>query len=287
MTGNRISTIFSVAIPDTFTSNYQSLLQKSLSIGILARACAIFRVGDIYIYREKLDTPNLRASRLIFKLLSYLETPQYLRKHLYRREPGLRHVGMLPPLRTPHHKEKIAVEDMEIGSVREGVVVGRKKGLQQVYVGLDEDVWIEDSKELQGRVTVRIKNKRGKRIFGEVVDKFEVPDYWGFRIHVSTKSLSKLLRSIKYPLKIFTSRRGRSISEVYKDLKAHLSISRETMVVFGGPYRGIYEILEEEDATPEELGDYVVNTVPGQGTETIRVEEAVYITLGLLNGLRR
>jgi hypothetical protein len=56
-------------------------------------------------------------------------------------------------------------------------------------------------------------------------------------------------------------------------------------VAFGGPYQGLYEISELQGVDPEEKFDAVVNTVPRQGTETVRTEEALLATLALLNAL--
>ncbi len=39
----------------------------------------------------------------------------------------------------------------------------------------------------------------------------------------------------------------------------------------------------QDEGTPISRFDYMVNSVPGQGTETIRVEEAIVATLAILN----
>jgi len=59
------------------------------------------------------------------------------------------------------------------------------------------------------------------------------------------------------------------------------------LVAFGAPTQGLYEILDREHAKLEDVADFVVNTVPGQATETVRTEEAVYATLSILNTLDR
>ena len=55
------------------------------------------------------------------------------------------------------------------------------------------------------------------------------------------------------------------------------------MVVFGSPTRGLFEIAADENVPLEKFLDFVVNTVPGQGTETVRTEEAVLASLAVLN----
>jgi len=53
--------------------------------------------------------------------------------------------------------------------------------------------------------------------------------------------------------------------------------------VFGSPSRGLYEIARNEDVRLGKLLDFVVNTIPCQGTETVRTEEAILASLAVLN----
>jgi hypothetical protein len=55
------------------------------------------------------------------------------------------------------------------------------------------------------------------------------------------------------------------------------------LIVFGSPKRGLQEILKQEGKTPEEAFDYFINTVPNQNVSTVRTEEAILISLGILN----
>ena len=52
-------------------------------------------------------------------------------------------------------------------------------------------------------------------------------------------------------------------------------------ILFGGPYSSI-----AEDVSNPNWDLYKVNTLPGQGTETVRTEEAVVATLSLFNFMR-
>ncbi|RUM47233.1 MAG: hypothetical protein DSY37_02975, partial [Hyperthermus sp.] len=54
-------------------------------------------------------------------------------------------------------------------------------------------------------------------------------------------------------------------------------------VLFGAPDRGLFEIAREERLELNSHVDYVLNTIPGQGTRTVRVEEAVAATLAIIN----
>ncbi len=275
--------IFNIAIPDTFTSNYKSLLQRTLSAGDLARACTIFSVKDIFIYRERKDDPQTKTSRHISKILNYLETPQYLRKTQFKKDPELRYVGMLPPLRAPHHKLKVPNDRVETPSMREGVVTGHRKGFTHVYVGLENDALVDEKLENGLRVTVEIVEKSEKGFLGRVVEENEIVEYWGYHVHNIASGLGALLRSKRDNLIVLTSRKGKAIMDLKEELMKALHTHREALLVFGGVKRGVYEILEEEGVKPEDVSEFVVNFIPNQKTATVRIEEAVYIALGVLN----
>jgi hypothetical protein len=54
---------------------------RTLKVGTIARAAAVFRVDRIVIYRDR----EFDDSRFISRVLQYAETPQYLRKRLFPR----------------------------------------------------------------------------------------------------------------------------------------------------------------------------------------------------------
>jgi predicted SPOUT superfamily RNA methylase MTH1 len=53
------------------------------------------------------------------------------------------------------------------------------------------------------------------------------------------------------------------------------------LVVFGGPYRCPYEYTEHS------VYDAIINTVPNQGTLTVRTEEAMIATLTTIDVVER
>ncbi|HDI53283.1 MAG TPA: hypothetical protein ENF89_03915, partial [Candidatus Bathyarchaeota archaeon] len=97
----------SIAIPSSLVSEIPHLREKTATIGHIGRAAALFRVDDIYIYRDRPD-----ESRLIGLILRYMETPQYLRRLMFGMMAELRYVGILPPLRTPHHPLRKKAEEL-------------------------------------------------------------------------------------------------------------------------------------------------------------------------------
>jgi hypothetical protein len=56
-------------------------------------------------------------------------------------------------------------------------------------------------------------------------------------------------------------------------------------VAFGGPYAGLFEICGRQGVDANKLFDVIINTIPEQGTATVRTEEALIATLAVLNAL--
>jgi len=54
------------------------------------------------------------------------------------------------------------------------------------------------------------------------------------------------------------------------------------VVVFGSPKHGIHDIVAKEGSSVKQY-EFVTNMFPNQGTETVRLEEAVFGTLAILN----
>ncbi len=87
-----------VFIPDSLLEESDDPKIRTYKVGQIARACAIFGVEHVWIYRA-----GGRDGKFIKTILEYAETPpQYLRKRLFPPlMPELRYVGVIPPLRTP------------------------------------------------------------------------------------------------------------------------------------------------------------------------------------------
>jgi len=274
---------FSIAIPASLVSDIPHLREKTSRIGMIARAAAIFRVEEIIVFPDLPSEDQNRDLRLIEKVLSYMETPQYLRKKLFKIEPELRYVGVLPPLRTPHHPLSNQAENLRIGEFREGVVTSRSKKGVFVDVGVEKEVFIPRvNLPVNKRVTVRI-TKTKKRLEAVLASRDEIGEYWGYKITVSKSPLGRLIENSRWNLKIATSRRGTPFMKVKKQLAARWKTTHKKLVAFGAPTQGLYEILAQENLDLDEKFDFVINTIPRQGTETVRTEEAVYASLAVLN----
>lgn len=93
-------------------------------------------------------------------------------------------------------------------------------------------------------------------------------------------SLSQAVERYGAYFKIGTSRYGEKLEELRRKLREMKP--ERLMVAFGGPYAGLHPICEREGRRVEELFHLVVNTIPDQGTATVRTEEALLATLALL-----
>jgi predicted SPOUT superfamily RNA methylase MTH1 len=80
-----------------------------------------------------------------------------------------------------------------------------------------------------------------------------------------------------------TSKYGKDIADVAEEL----AIKAPIALVLGGPYAGLLEICLREGVRPEDMFDVIVNTIPDQGTETVRTEEALLASLSILNFVRK
>jgi len=273
----------SVAIPASLVSDIPHLREKTLRIGLIGRALAIFRINEIIIYPDLPSRDQTKDAALIEAILSYMETPQYLRKRLFKIRPDLRYVGILPPLRTPHHPTQNREKDLKIGEHREGVVVSSDERGVHVDIGVERPIFVPNVKiKTNSRVTVRIREK-GKNLIGEITNPDEVKFYWGYRVTVSRSSLGRILKDQRYDLVIATSRRGDSIAKIADKLLSRWERSRWVLIAFGSPTRGLQEIVGQEKINLERAVHFIVNTIPNQGVKTVRTEEAIYATLAALN----
>lgn len=268
-------------IPSSFTSNYTSLIQRTLSIANIARAAAIFGVDNIYVYPDPLEgDPNIK--RQIIKILKYMNTAPYLRKMLFRIDRDLDYVGLLPPLRTPLHKEKMPIKHLNFPEYREGIVVKSFRNKSIIDVGLDKMMEVNERLPIGKHVIVMIMKDSANYLHGELVDRYEVPVYTGFKVINIKSKLPSFLEKYAGEI-VFTSRKGSPINEVVERLKGILK--GRIGLIFGGPTYGIFEILEYYGLSPYEYTDLVINLVPNQRVATIRVEEAIFIALSIINYL--
>ncbi len=308
---------------------------QTLLAGQIARALAVFCVDEVIVFddgqvTQDAETHDINSSTresgreknsysgytdpnyFLAHILSYLETPPYLRRDLFPLHPDLRLAGSLPSLDMPHHlrmhewcQYREGVTKREIPHRRERKVWRTPPGHTYLETGLRTRVFISAVVAPETRVTVKFQAEEKPEetprdeLLAEAVapsaPREEAGYYWGYSVR-SASCLSAVLTECPfdggYDLTIGTSERGVPISSLNstKKSKSHpVPDFAHMMVVFGG-VAGL-EVAVKADKeleglgvkSPEALFDHWVNLCPGQGSRTIRTEEAVW--LGLM-GLR-
>lgn len=275
----------SVAIPASFVSDIPHLREKTFRIGLVSRAFSIYRVDEIIIYPDYPRKEQLRDTFLIQTILAYMETPQYLRKRLFKIMPELQYAGTLPPLRTPHHPLADKISELRIGEFREGAVVSHTNEGSLVDIGVEQPALVKGGKlKTNTRITVRIVSI-DRQPEAVLANREEIKTYWGYQVAVSPQPLGQMLKNRQFDLVVATSRKGKPVSSFIDELKKSWNQARTTLVAFGAPSQGLFEILAQERLQLKDLAHFIVNTIPRQGTETVRTEEALFASLALLTTL--
>lgn len=182
-----------LCFPTSIIESVQTNELQLLLIAQLCRVVALHRVNCIVVledhgYRKGSDA--FSPSEFIAKVMSYLETPQYLRKRLFPLSPALRNIGYAAPLDCAHH-----LRETELSEFREGAVERRplKEGEGSwADIGLGRPCKLDVRLEEGTRVTVQIeefmfanrKSYRGKAV-GPDVPQRRAGLYWGYSVEVA------------------------------------------------------------------------------------------------------
>src|SRR5439155_18839418 len=171
----RRSQVVSVALPASLTLDVPHLREKTARLGFVSRALGTFRVEEVIIYRDRVGPEIDREAKLIEKMLTFIETPQYLRKHLFKMDPDLQYAGTLPLLRTPNHPDR---QNPSSGVLREGIVIesGPSSLIEAGFHNL-----IRVMSKLLTLMIINIGLTRYlPELEGEIVEPSGLTIYWGF-----------------------------------------------------------------------------------------------------------
>ncbi|XP_058463793.1 putative methyltransferase C9orf114 [Malaya genurostris] len=301
----RVSTI-SIAVPGSILDNAQSQELRTYLAGQIARAACIFQVDEIVVF-DDCGNANQATDRLatvdttqgtvsarrccvqLARILQYLECPQYLRKYFFPIHNDLKFCGLLSPLDSQHHLRQASEFEF-----REGIVTNKPTKNDRssfVNVGLLNDVLVDSHLDPGLRVTVKIPHGvelKSKKIRAKVVPptqpRQETGIYWGYSVRIAN-TLSQVFTKSPfkggYDLTIGTSDTGSNVQE----MKSSSLTFKHALIVFGGVF-GLEPALENDPKLNVEkvdlLFDEYVNTVPRQGSRTVRTEEAILISLAAL-----
>ena len=273
----------SVLVPSSIVREAEDKREATRKLGYVARAATVFRADRLVVYHD-VDGERRWGGGFVEVVLRYAATPPYLRKAAWGTRDELEYVGVLPPLRI---SSRTGSGPDRPGSLQEGIVteVG-PDGRVRVNCALQHPIslLLPDGMEANvgERVAIRISSREPVR--ARIVD--EPPP--GFAVRRA--DLSEALGRPDAGLRIATSRHGAALSA---DRLADITGRAGDMTVaFGAPGRGLPAILDvsvedvaqagDTDVEPGPGFDLWLNTIPRQGSETVRTEEAMFSSLGPL-----
>lgn len=263
----------SIFVPNSFLAESKDSKIRTYKVGLIGRYAALFRANNIVIYNDNSDGGSRDDALYMKTILEYMDTPQYLRKQVFPITPELKNVGILPPLRTPHHP---ASDELNRGDFRKGLTKKRVRKGTMVDIGVDQLALCKEKLSVNKVLSFRIE-KLGKEILIEPDEPDSV--YWGYEVITSDRNLYDSITMMKQKpdLVIGTSKYAPNINSILNEVQTSIKQASHVAILFGGPYSGINSLINERKL------DFEINTVPCQGTETVRTEEAVISTLSILN----
>ncbi|MFX1295555.1 MAG: putative RNA uridine N3 methyltransferase [Promethearchaeota archaeon] len=277
----------SIAIPSNVLEDCSGLRSKTQKLGQIARAAAIYRVEQIIIYF--IDKINQKKKfndiKLIKGILEYLDCPQYLRRKIFPKLPIFKYVGILPPLRTPHHPLEAKISQLTPKSIREGLVLSSNSQYSEVEIGLENPIKVQIPNLPKNKRIILKLEKRENSVSGILIKKSEINKYWGFRVQFFKESLTEFIKKFSDFLLIATSKKGTPIKLINANLLQKIREKNKILILFGSPHWGLFEIFQNQGLKLGDWVDFIANIAPRQGTQTIRVEEAIISTLAILHSL--
>lgn len=271
-----------VLIPFSTISTAPSLREKTIIVGRIARALAIFRVDEVILYKDPF-VHSKDDERIFIDVLEYLCTPPYLRKKVIPIKNTLKYVGILNPIQivTTHITSRKAME----GEIRAGLVLSLSKHQLVLDIGIENEITVQVDNELWKTlnvgdiVLVKIIKTNPIRVSVLVNHNY----YIGYKVKV-TNNLKKYLEYLKANniLLIATSRYGQYVGDVEHQLRKDYQKSKGIALIFGSPRKGLLEIFPKLGIGLDDI-DYMINLVMNQGVRTIRTEEALIIALAIID----
>ncbi|WP_020220834.1 putative RNA uridine N3 methyltransferase [Halarchaeum acidiphilum] len=276
----------SLLVPSSICREAEDKREATRKLGYVARAAAVFRADRLVVFPDR-EGERRWGGGFIETVLRYAATPPYLRKEAFDTRDELEYAGVLPPLRL---SSWTGSESSGSGSHREGIVtqVG-SEGRVRVNCGMQHPISLHlpgDMEVSEGeRVTIRVSSRRPVR--AKIIE--EAPP--GFQVF--TRPIGDELDRPDAGFRVATSRFGVPVGAAnVGDLTRRVHEDGLT-VAFGSPERGLppmlgltAEAVREFDSAQSTRApggfDVWLNTVPNQGSEVVRTEEAMFASLACL-----
>ncbi|MFB6107373.1 MAG: putative RNA uridine N3 methyltransferase [Haloplanus sp.] len=267
-----------VLVPSSIVREAEDKREATRKLGYVARAATVFRADRLVVFPDG-EGERRWGGGFVEVVLRYAATPPYLRKEAWGTRDELAYAGVLPPLRVA---SRTGAGPERPGSLREGIVteVG-PDGRVRVNCGLQHPVslLLPDGMEVSKgeRVAIRVSSREPVR--ARIVDD-PLPGF-----EVTRMDLPEALARPDAGLRIATSRHGEALS-VGRLAELAGGATSDMTVAFGAPERGLPAILDVSveglPVEPDSGFDLWLNTIPRQGSEVVRTEEAMFASLALL-----
>ncbi|SEA13437.1 hypothetical protein SAMN04488065_2021 [Haloplanus vescus] len=276
---------FTVLVPSSVVREAEDKREATRKLGYVARAATVFRADRLVVFPDG-EGERRWGGGFVETVLRYAATPPYLRKEVWGTRDELEYVGVLPPLRV---SSRTGPGSESPGSLQEGIVteVG-PDGRVRVNCGLQHPIslLLPDGMEVSAgeRVAIRISSREPVR--ARIVDD-PLPGF-----EVQRADLPEVLARPDAGVRIAASRHGTTLSVGRLTELVGRIDDGDLTVAFGAPGRGLPAILDlaveavaDGDGTvePDPGFDLWLNTIPRQGSETVRTEEAMFASLAPLN----
>lgn len=276
---------FTLCVPSSLVREAEDKREATRKLGYVARAAAVFRASRLVVFPDR-EGERRWGGEFVRTVLRYAATPPDLRTELWGERDELEYAGVLPPLRVSWQTGSTPTGDESStqGLVTEVGPEGRVRvnsplGEHPISLLTPSDVEVEEGE----RVTIRISSREPvrARITGKPEDGFQVVG----------ADLSEALAQSE--LAIATSRHGEDLSVSRLGELATDADERDGVAVaFGAPERGLPSMfgLSPDDVRAADGGpvepdpgfDLWLNTIPRQGSEVVRTEEAMFASLSPL-----
>jgi predicted SPOUT superfamily RNA methylase MTH1 len=275
-----------VLVPSSLVREAEDKREATRKLGYVARAAAVFRIDRVVVFPDE-DGERQWGGGFVETVLRYAATPPYLRKEAFDTRDELEYAGVIPPLRL---SSWTGSDSSGSGSLRQGIVtqVG-SEGRVRVNCGMQHPISLHTPPGMEvaegERVTIRVSSRRPVR--AKLVDE-PLPGF-----SVERTALGDALDRPDAGVRIATSRHGEPLSVASLGGYAERIARDGLTVAFGAPERGLPPMLGlSEDEVSEAVADPSadaparfdawLNTIPDQGSEVVRTEEAVFASLGSL-----
>jgi methyltransferase len=126
--------------------------------------------------------------------------------------------------------------------------------------------------------------KKGQLVANEIIGRVGDSEYWGYHVLI-VRTLSEITSRLSRVNFLITTRKGKPIPLIISSLTKSFKRASEVVLIFGSPRNDVLEIINkiDRDLVSSSLA---INMFPLQGTNTVRLEEALLGSLAIINSIR-